>query len=58
MGYYTKHMFDHFAHGIGEKKKKSFAHFKRNMVIIKEVTDDKKNEMLLIKLAGSFALML
>lgn len=57
MGYYTKHMFDHFAHGIG-KKKKSFAHFKRNMVIIKEVTDDKKNQMLLIKLAGSFALML
>lgn len=56
MGYYTKHMFDHFAHGIG--KKKSFAHFKRNMVIIKEVTDDKKNQMLLIKLAGSFALML
>jgi hypothetical protein len=27
-------MFDHFAHGIGKKKQKTFAHFKRNVATI------------------------
>lgn len=66
MEYYTKHTFDHFARGIGKKNKDPLLTLKETwqqfytavaLVVIKEVMDD-KNQMLLIKLGGSFAVML
>ena len=51
---YTKHMFDHFAHGIGKKNKKPLLTLKETwqqfniavaLVIIKEVMDDKPDAL-------------